>query len=57
MIKYRPKLAISIYHKPYDMWLIPKILISILDDYKFYIRHHSYSINDTVLYCIPKEKV
>jgi len=55
IMNYRPKLAISIYHKPSDIWLIPKIMISILDNYNFFIRHHSNNINDTVLYCIPKE--
>jgi FkbM family methyltransferase len=51
---YRPKLAISIYHKPSDIWIIPKIMSKVLDEYNFFIRHHSYSIDDTVLYCIPK---
>lgn len=54
IIKNRPKLAICIYHSDDDMIRIPIYLYSKLKDYLFYVRHHSYSIGDTILYCIPK---
>jgi len=50
--KHRPKLAICIYHKPEDIIEIPNYILSLVPDYKLYIRHHSTWLNDTVLYCI-----
>lgn len=46
----RPRLAISIYHKPSDIVEIPKLLLEYRDDYKFYLRHYSLLGNETVLY-------
>ena len=50
--KYKPKLAISIYHKFEDMWEIPNLLLEFVPDYKFYIRHYSLTFVDTVLYAL-----
>ncbi len=52
--KYTPKLAISIYHKPEDIFTIPSYILSINSDYVFYIRHYTFGICDTILYAIPK---
>jgi len=52
--KYKPKLAISIYHKPEDVWEIPNLLLEFVPDYKFYIRHYSLSCFETVLYALHK---
>jgi hypothetical protein len=50
----KPKLAICIYHKPEDVWEIPNLLLDFVPDYKFYIRHCTYSsFLDTVLYALP----
>jgi len=48
----KPKLAISIYHKPEDIWEIPNLLIDFVPDYKFYIRHYSSLDTETVLYAM-----
>jgi FkbM family methyltransferase len=48
----RPKLAICIYHKPEDVQEIPSLLLDYVPDYKFYIRHYSFSTWETVLYAI-----
>lgn len=50
--KNKPKLAISIYHKPEDIIEIPLLLHEILPEYKFYIRHYSIYSVETVLYAI-----
>jgi hypothetical protein len=50
----RPVLAISIYHSIEDYYEIMKILIRELQDYKYYVRHHSLVFCETVLYAIPK---
>jgi len=44
IIRNRPKLAICIYHSDDDMLSIPLYLYSKLENYSFYVRHHSYSI-------------
>lgn len=52
--KYRPKLAICLYHKPQDLWEIPLFIKSIDSNYKIFIRHHTDLLNETVCYAIPK---
>lgn len=54
--KYRPILAISLYHSIYDVVDIPLYLFNILEKYHYFIRHHSFIDSETVLYCIPDER-
>lgn len=54
LAKYRPRLAVSLYHKPDDLWAIPLLLSTLCDNYNFYIRQHYYNSFDCVLYGIPK---
>lgn len=51
-----PKLAVSIYHKPEDIWTIPQILLEYNPEYRFYLRHYSFSYYDTVLYAVPERR-
>jgi hypothetical protein len=62
--KYRPQLAISIYHTDYSLspiisqiTLIPKKLIKVCRNYKFFIENYSHNRKETVLFCIPEEKI
>lgn len=48
--KYKPKLAICIYHKCEDLFEIPVFLHELLPEYKIVIRQHKYDLYDTVLY-------
>ncbi|MCR5012743.1 MAG: FkbM family methyltransferase [Lachnospiraceae bacterium] len=50
--KWHPKLAVSIYHKPGDIFELPEVIMSMSDDYKFWLRHYQLSINETILYAI-----
>lgn len=36
-----PKLLLSVYHNNEDLWKIPKMIDSVSDDYKFYLRYKS----------------
>ena len=48
----RPVLAISIYHNLSQYLSIPLMIKSIDDNYKLYLRHHKYTLDDTVLYAV-----
>ena len=56
ILRNKPKLAICIYHMQRDFIEIPKYIHNLVPEYKLYIRHHSFSINETVLYAIPPAK-
>lgn len=47
-----PKLAISVYHNPEDIVQIPRLILSLRKEYKFYIRHYSSTGFDTILYAV-----
>ena len=50
IIKHKPKLAICIYHKQSDLFEIPGYILSIVPEYRFYIRHYTSYLWETVLY-------
>ncbi|WP_163205654.1 FkbM family methyltransferase [Clostridium caseinilyticum] len=50
--RYKPKLAICVYHKPMDIVNIPIYLKSIVPEYNIYLRHYSYGPLDTVCYAV-----
>lgn len=53
--RFRPQLAISIYHGKTDIYEIPLYLKKTLKDYVFRLGHYSAGLDETVLYAIPKE--
>ena len=50
--QYKPKLAVSVYHKAEDIWELPNLLLSFCSEYTFYLRHYSLSSEETVLYAL-----
>lgn len=53
IIKYKPKLMISLYHRNEDIFSLPLQIKSINPDYKFILRHQLYiPAWETNLYCI-----
>lgn len=53
--QHRPKMAISIYHKPEDIVEIPAFLMENFPNYNYYIRHYCLRPCETILYAIPAE--
>jgi len=53
--KYKPILAICIYHKAEDWYKIPEKVLAIETNYDVYIRHYMEGIFETVIYFIPKK--
>ena len=52
IIKNRPRLAICIYHKPMDVIELTSYILELVPEYKFYIRHYSSHMWETVLYAV-----
>lgn len=50
IVRDKPKLGISIYHSDEDMVNIPLLIHKWVPEYKFYIKHHSNGVSETVLY-------
>ena len=48
--KYKPRLAICIYHKFSDLFEIPLLINRLNPGYKFYIAHYTIHTEETVLY-------
>ncbi|MEN8303127.1 MAG: FkbM family methyltransferase [Campylobacterota bacterium] len=53
--RYRPILAICVYHKAEDWYKVPQKVLEIESDYDVYLRHYMEGIFETVMYFIPKE--
>jgi len=51
----RPALAVCVYHKPADLWELPRLIDHLLPDAKFFLRAHAYNGFDVVLYAVPQE--
>ncbi len=51
--KFRPKLAISLYHKRNDIFEIPLYIAKNFPFYEMFIEHYTIHAEETVLYCRP----
>ena len=49
----RPILAMSLYHKPNDIWLLPQLIKNLNSKYKVFIRQHYFNTFESVLYAVP----
>ena len=50
--KYKPKLAICVYHQQRDFLKIPELILSYNSDYKIYLRHYTQGVFETVMYFV-----
>ena len=49
---HAPTLAICVYHEPAHLWEIPKWVHERQPGYRFYLRHYSRNMSETVMYAI-----
>ena len=49
---WKPKLAISVYHKNTDLWEIPQVILEYNPEYRFYMRHYYFTQHESLLYAI-----
>lgn len=54
--KYKPTLAVCVYHRNEDILEIPQYIKSLVSEYKFFLRHHNYGGTETVLYAVLDTK-
>lgn len=54
--RFRPQLAISIYHSKDDLFQIPLSLARQLTNYRFHLFAYSPSLGDIVFFAVPEEK-
>jgi len=52
--EFKPRLAISAYHKPEDLWEIPLKLKSLNPKYEMYFEHHSPMNWESVFYAVQR---
>lgn len=49
--EYKPKIAMSVYHSPQDLFELPLYIKELNSEYSFAFRQHSYNMDEGVLYC------
>lgn len=54
LLRDRPYLAISVYHRPEDIYAIPLWIQALGLGYRLFLRHHSRSTAESVCYAIPQ---
>ena len=48
--RFKPKLAISVYHRPHDLFEVPRLIQQLNESYEFFLDHHTIHQEETVLY-------
>ena len=54
ILRCHPRLAISVYHHPSDLWRVPQMVLAIRDDYELFLRHYTEGVTETVMFFLPK---
>lgn len=54
--KYRPILAVCVYHKPEDLFELPELIEELTGDknYRYYLKYHGPDLRELVFYAIPQ---
>jgi FkbM family methyltransferase len=48
-----PFLAVSVYHRPNDLWEVPRLIAALNDEYRFMLRSHGADGADLTAYAVP----
>ena len=51
--RFRPKIAICVYHHQDHLWTVPLQLSRIAESYSFHLEQHGVGTSDTVCYAVP----
>ena len=51
--KHAPRLAISVYHRPEDLWRIPAVVDQAGVEYEIRLRHYTEGMDETVMFFLP----
>jgi FkbM family methyltransferase len=54
--RWRPVLALSLYHLPQDLWELPLASVDLCEDYRFHVRQHYFNSFDSALYAVPRHR-
>jgi hypothetical protein len=52
--RFHPKMAVSLYHKPNDLFELPQFIKQRFPFYDFRLEHYTIHAEETVLYCLPR---
>lgn len=55
--RFRPQLAISVYHRPEDLWELPDFVLGLVDGYTTFVESYCYNRSETIAYLIPNERL
>lgn len=50
--EHKPRMAISVYHKPQDLWELADYILDLNPEYQLYMRHYTTCNYETVLYAV-----
>lgn len=50
--QHKPRMAVCIYHKHEDIFEIASYLLSLVPEYRFYLRHYNSNETENVLFCV-----
>ena len=53
--RFRPALAVCVYHAANHLWTIPKLIRRLAPDYQFALRYHQFNGLEVVVHAIPNE--
>lgn len=51
-MKHKPRMAISVYHKPQDLWELADYILDLNPEYQLYMRHYTTCSYETILYAV-----
>ena len=51
--RFRPRLAVCVYHEPQHLWTIPRLIREIEPSYRIALRYHQFNGFDVVAYALP----